>query len=281
MSPLPNAMEHPEAPQVSIVLATLNERTSIEPLLTTLFDLDLPPLEVVVVDDGSVDGTRDYVRAAALTDPRIRLLCHDGCQTLTTAQLQGIRAARGKYVIIMDADLQHPPSVVPKIVRALQGGKCLVVASRYAPTGEVGERTRYRALLSKGAESMARFTLTAARDITDPISGFFGCERELALPMNPSTRGYKLLLFLLVLSEGKGVGEIGYQFGPRSGGSTKIAHGTAFLRMFTAELMAAKQLELWKRSPRSRATRVRPRSLDSPSVTGSSSSGDPYRAWGH
>jgi dolichol-phosphate mannosyltransferase len=250
--------EDRDSPVLSIVLATLNERANIAPLLGQLLALDLPLLEIIVVDDGSVDGTREYVQAVSQRETRVRLLWHDGPQTLTTAQLQGYLASSGKYVVVMDADLQHPPEIVPGIVRALDSGARLAIASRYVTMGGVEHRSTYRAVLSRGAEAMAKLALPAARGVSDPISGFFGFRAELARPLNPSTRGYKLLLFLLVLSQGNGVREIGYRFRPRTAGSSKIAHDFGFLGGFTAELLTAKRLDVWRKSGRSRSPALPP-----------------------
>jgi len=234
----------------------LNERNNIAPLLERLFALTLPPLEIIVVDDGSVDGTREYLQAIMQHEPRVHLLFHEGRQTLTTAQLQGIRAASGEYVVIMDADLQHPPEIVPEILLDLYRGQTLAIASRYCEGGDVGDRSGYRAVLSRGADLIAKLALPEARGVTDPISGFFGFRRELAHSLNPATRGYKLLLFLLVLSRGKGVKETGYKFRPRTSGSSKITHDFGFLGAFLTELLVAKRLELWFRSSRSRISIV-------------------------
>ena len=78
-------------PEVSVILATFNERENLPPLLERLWAVSLPPVEVIVVDDGSTDGTREFLEAAALREPRLRLIWHDGKQTTLRAQCQGIR----------------------------------------------------------------------------------------------------------------------------------------------------------------------------------------------
>lgn len=274
MSFEPRSPEGQESPVVSVVLATLNERVNIAPLLAELFALDLPPLEIIVVDDGSVDGTREYVQSVMYHDRRVRLICHEGRQTLITAQLQGIQTALGRFIVIMDADLQHPPEIVPLIVRALQSGETLVIASRYDGGGGVGKRSAYRAVLSRGAEAMARVALPSARLVTDPLSGFFGFRRELARPLDSATHGFKLLLFLLVMSQGKGIKEIGYQFRPRIAGSSKITHNLNFLRTFSTELIMAKRLDLWRKSGRSGGSIVPAASPSEAGVRRVSLSGD-------
>jgi dolichol-phosphate mannosyltransferase len=237
-------------PTVSIVLATLNERENLPELLPRIVRQPLPPFEVIIVDDGSSDGTREFATEQAHRDPRIRPIFHDGKQTTLRAQCQGIAAARGDYVVIMDADMQHPPEQLPPMVRELERGAGVVVASRYAPGGSPGRRTLLRALLSRGAEAIAKILLPEARRVTDPVSGFFGFRREVFLPLNPRYRGYKLLLFVLAMNRGGRFAEVGFLFEPRTRGSSKVVQrsskGTqrfAFIRVFLAEAVLARRFE--------------------------------------
>jgi dolichol-phosphate mannosyltransferase len=190
----------PSTVHTSIVLATLNERSNLPEVLDRIRRQDLPAIEILVVDDGSVDGTREYVLGLSLADPRVRLLPHDGKQTTLRAQCQGIEAARGERIVVMDADLQHPPELLPKLLGALDSGAALAIASRYAAGGSAGPRTVYRWTMSHGAEWLTRLLLPSARGVRDPVSGFFAFRREIWRPLNPQYRGYKLGIFLLVMS---------------------------------------------------------------------------------
>jgi len=228
-------------PELSIVLATLNERENLPPLLDRIRASQLPQYEVVVVDDGSKDGTREFLESAARTDPRFQLIWHEGKQTTLRAQCQGIAAARGRFIVIMDADLQHPPEVLPAMVRSLEEGAALVVGSRYAPGGSTGPRTGTRALISRGAEWTAKILLPEARALRDPISGLFGFRHAIFRPLPPEWRGYKLLLFLLVMSRGERVAEVGYKFEPRASGSSKLTENSRFIRFFLAEVALARR----------------------------------------
>ncbi len=231
------------APVVSVVLATYNERQNLPELLDRLRRQALPPWEVLVVDDGSTDGTREYALQQAETDPRVRPVFHDGKQTTLGAQCQGILATRGSLVVVMDADLQHPPELLPEMVRALEGGAALVVASRYAGDGSPGPRSPLRAVISRGAEWMAKILLPATRRVTDPVSGYFAFRRAVFRPLDPRYRGYKLLLFLLVMTRGGDVREVGFRFEPRASGASKVAQGLAFVRVFLVEVILARRLE--------------------------------------
>ncbi len=228
---------------LSIVLATLNERENLPAVLAEIRQQPLPPFEAIVVDDGSTDGTREWLRTEAVTDPRIRPIFHEGKQTTLRAQGQGIRASVGRWVVVMDADRQHPASVLPSMLAELRAGASLVVASRYVPGGTPGSRTFGRAILSRGAEWTAKLVLRDARGVSDPVSGFFAFRRDVFEPLDPEDRGYKLLLFLLVMAHGRPIREVPFRFEPRAEGASKVTSSSAFLRVFLAEVAQAKRLE--------------------------------------
>jgi dolichol-phosphate mannosyltransferase len=230
-------------PVVSIVLATLNERQNLPEVVQRIERQGLPPYEILVVDDGSTDGTREYLRELRAHDPRIRLFFHEGKQTTLRAQCQAIDVAEGSYVVVMDADRQHPPETLPALLRGLESGASLVIASRYAPGGTAGPRTLSRRAVSRGAEWMAKLFLKPAREVTDPVSGYFAFRREIWLPLDPLYRGYKLLLFVLVMAEGRRISDVGFRFEPRSGGSSKVTQTPEFLRHFLIEVLLARRLE--------------------------------------
>jgi dolichol-phosphate mannosyltransferase len=240
-------------PELSIVLATLNERQNLPELLERIRGQRLPSYEIIVIDDGSTDGTREFLSAAAAGDSRIRLLFHEGKQTTLRAQCQGIEEALGTFVVVMDADLQHPPELFGPMLKQLDGGAAVVIASRYAPGGSAGPRTAFRWSVSRGAEWLAKLLLAPARHIRDPVSGFFAFRREIWAPLDPLYRGYKLLVFVLVMAEGRRVAEVGYQFTPRTEGSSKVTQGFAFVRIFVIELLLARRLRVTLRGRDSRA----------------------------
>jgi dolichol-phosphate mannosyltransferase len=229
-------------PRLSIVLGTLNEHENLPVLLEQIARQRLPPFEVIVVDDGSTDGTREFLRTAAAQSPWLHPIFHDGQQTLTPAQCQGIAEARGEYVLIMDADLQHPPDSIPTMVAELEAGGDLVVATRYGRGGSVGRRSIFRAALSRGAEAVVRAFVPAARRVSDPVSGFFAFRRAIFRPLDARYRGYKLILFLLVSCRARRVVEVPYRFRARKNGSSKIIQDLEFVRTFLREVHRARRL---------------------------------------
>jgi Glycosyl transferase family 2 len=244
-------------PKVSIVLATLNERDNLPELLDRIFRQPLPPYEVIVVDDGSTDGTREFVSDLSARENVLRTIFHEGKQTTLRAQCQGIEAARGELVIVMDSDLQHPPERIPAMLRELEGGAGVVVASRYAPGGSPGVRTLFRAAISRGAETIAKLALREARHISDPVSGFFGFRREIVRGLDSRYRGYKLLLFVLVLNRDRPFAEVGFHFEPRTRGVSKVTQTFEFIRVFLAETVLARRLEQGIRADPMAANRFR------------------------
>jgi len=239
----PNRAPAGVSPGVSIILATLNERENLPSVLERLWKVSLPPFEVVVIDDGSTDGTREYLTEAARSEPRLRLVWHEGKQTTLRAQCQGIALARGEFIVVMDADLQHPPEILPALVDALRGGASLAVGSRYAAGGTPGPRTVARAAISRGAEWTAKLFLSEARRLTDPVSGLFAFRREIFRPLEREWRGYKLLLFVLAMTRGSRIAEVGFRFEPRSSGASKVTQNSRFIRFFLTEIVLAKRLE--------------------------------------
>lgn len=232
----------PPSPALSIVLATLNEARNLPQVVDRIRAQPLPPFEIIIVDDGSTDGTRDYIVGSAKDDPRIVYLFHEGKQTTLRAQCQGISAAKGRLIVILDADLQHPPEILPAMVDRLTGGADLVVASRYARGGSAGPRTFVRWALSVGAEWIAKLRLPPARRVSDPVSGCFAFRREVWVPLDPQYRGYKLLLFVLAMAQRGPIEEVGYRFEPRAEGTSKVTQSWAFIRMFLREVRLARRL---------------------------------------
>src|SRR5262249_38109348 len=123
---------------LSVVAPVLNEQDSVRELHRRLTEA-LQPLgsyEIVIVDDGSSDGTWELLRALAGADSRLRLLRlsrNFGHQVAMTA---GLDAARGDAVVLMDGDLQDPPEVIPELVARWREGFDVVYAVRSARPGE-------------------------------------------------------------------------------------------------------------------------------------------------
>lgn len=213
---------------LSIVVPTYNEAENIQQLLSEI-NASLQEewaYEVIVVDDGSPDGTAGVVRRAAATDPSLRLVERPQKLGLGSAVAAGFACAKGDYWLMMDADLSHRPQDLPRMFAALADAD-IVVGSRYvAGGGTVGWPWRRR-FMSRVSGLVARLLVgVPARDAT---SGFAAFRREVVEPLMPTLRlaGFKLLLELLAAAPHARVTEVPITFVERQRGRSKLGYGEA------------------------------------------------------
>jgi dolichol-phosphate mannosyltransferase len=190
------------APVVSLVVPTRNEVNNVQPLVDRVTAaLAATTFEICFVDD-SDDATGDLLLDLASSNPSVRALLRQGADRkggLSTAVVAGLHMARGRYVCVMDADLQHPPELIPLLLAEAERGADLVIASRYAPGGShEGLGTPLRRLVSREATFVARMLFKEARQSSDPLSGYFLCRRALIDGIEFRPVGFKILLELLV-----------------------------------------------------------------------------------
>jgi len=212
-------------PQLCIVVPTFNERDNITALFGKL-DAVLAeiPFEVIFVDDNSPDLTWNVVRDLARTDPRVRCVRRIGRRGLSGACIEGILASSAPFVAVMDADLQHDETQLPKMLSLLQGDDAdLVIGSRYVSGGSTGNFGSTRASGSRFATTLAKRVLQI--DVADPMSGFFMIRRDRFEQIAPSlsTQGFKILMDLIATAEGGlRIVEVPYTFGARLHGESKL-----------------------------------------------------------
>jgi len=228
-------------PQLSVIVPTFNERDNVTTLFRRLEKTLLGiPFEVVFVDDNSPDATWQVVRALAAEDRRVRCIRRIGRRGLSGACIEGILASSAPYVAVIDADLQHDETQLPKMLGLLQGAEFdLIVGSRYIEGGSSASFDRKRAGASHVATEVAKHVLRVS--IADPMSGFFMMRRDRfeALAPQLSTQGFKILLDVVASAQGKlRVKEVPYTFGSRLHGESKLDSLVAldFLGLVLAKL---------------------------------------------
>ncbi len=219
---------HDLGERISIVLPTLNERDALVEFWPRLEGSLSSPLgqrvtEVVFVDDGSVDGTRELFKEFATSLPGVvvRSILRDRPMGSANAELVGIQAASNPLVIKIDSDGQHPPEIIPKLIEASDGGTDLVVASRYT-TGGGNDWAPIRGIISRSAKFIAQVLVPGARKVRDPISGYFLVRRTNADGLDPNLAQYKLLLYLLATNRIQTTCEVPFGMRERSVGQSKI-----------------------------------------------------------
>jgi dolichol-phosphate mannosyltransferase len=237
-------------PSLSIVVPTRNERDNIPRLVERLHAaLTGTTYELVFVDD-STDGTDEVLADIARRDPRVQVHHRDGVRGLGTAVLAGFALSRGQRLGVMDADLQHPPDLIPRMVEALDAeGADLVVASRYLPGAARPGLTPFRKAVSQVMRWTAWALLRAARRSTDPMAGCFIVQRAVIDGVHLRPVGFKILLEILVRGRYDRITEVPYVFEHRHAGVTKanVRQGIDVLRHM-AVLTADSPVDsrLWK-----------------------------------
>lgn len=217
--------------QLSVVVPTFNERDNIETLVTRL-DAALGNVawEVIFVDDNSPDGTADVVRARARTDPRVRCIRRVGRRGLAGACIEGMLASSAPHAAVIDGDLQHDETQLPKMLGLLESAAAdLVIGSRYVAGGSADSFNQQRLGVSMAATALAQRVLRVT--IADPMSGFFMVRRDRFEQLAPqlSTQGFKILLDLVATARGDlRIVEIPYTFGSRLHGESKLDSMVAF-----------------------------------------------------
>jgi dolichol-phosphate mannosyltransferase len=218
---------------VTVVVPTFNEGGNVRELVRQLA-VAMPTCEVLFVDDSTDDTPRVIEDVAATSEVTVRLIARGrkGLGGLAGAVAEGITAARGKYVVVMDGDLQHPPALVPELVALARHGD-MSVASRYCGDGDAsGLSGHYRRLVSSGSTALARglFPRRVGHKCTDPMTGFF-CVRRNAIDLHRlRPRGFKILLEVLATHDLR-VAETPFVFGVREEGESKASwkNGLDFL----------------------------------------------------
>jgi len=210
---------------ISLIIPTLNEVENIAPLLARIGRCEPGLDQIIFVDDGSTDGTRECIRSFA-SSASIQLLERDAPELgLAGAVIAGARGALGNLLVVMDADLSHPPERIADLLDPLFEGRAdMVIGSRYVEGGTTPGWPVWRKVLSRVAAGMA-YPLTG---VHDSMCGFFAMPKDLLLELGPSATGFKIA-FEAIVHGGKNlrVVEVPIVFRDRARGISKMSFGVA------------------------------------------------------
>jgi dolichol-phosphate mannosyltransferase len=213
-----------QLPRLALVIPALCEAGNLKVLLERI-RRSLDPLgihyEVIIVDDDSRDGTDTIVTEIGRKDSRVRLLTRIGVRGLAGAVIYGWQRTDAEILGVMDADLQHPPELLPELWRELEAGADVVIGSRYAPDGGRPSWNRFRHLISQLAIWMTLPLQRPGIRVKDPMSGFFLLRRTCIQDISLQPQGFKILLEILVRGKVGSATEIPFVFGTRQAGSSK------------------------------------------------------------
>ncbi|MBU1148724.1 polyprenol monophosphomannose synthase [Patescibacteria group bacterium] len=223
-----------------IVLPTYNEKNNIREIISQIFDLSIPDLNILVVDDNSPDGTGQLVDQLRQTEPRIHVLHRAKKEGLGPAYLAGFAYALEQgadYIMEMDSDGSHHPKYIPAMREAAKSFD-LVLGSRYVKGGGVSNWAWSRRLISKFGNYYARLILNSP--IKDMTGGFKCFNRRVLEELdlaNVESLGYNFQIELTykALKKGFTIKEIPIVFTERKGGTSKFNPGIvleSFVKVF-------------------------------------------------
>ncbi len=212
--------------EVSVIIPTYKERENLPHVAKRVADAlngHFDRWELVISDDDSKDGTAEACAELAKAHP-LTLLTRTADRGLSPAVLDGIKASTGKHIVVMDADLSHPPEMIPDMVEKLRSGEAdFVIGSRYVEGG----RTERRWPLMRRLNSwVATLLVRPLVSIRDPMSGFFAFDRA-RLPAEGTLApiGYKIGLEILVKGGFDRPAEVPIFFADRVRGESKLGLG--------------------------------------------------------
>ena len=214
-----------EAVELTIVAPCFNERANVGPLVERLSAaLQGVEWEIIFVDDDSPDGTSDEIRGVAQSDRRVRVLQRIGRRGLSSAVIEGLLASSAPYLAVIDADMQHDETILPRMLAAMKSERLdIVIGSRFTDGGSVGNFEKRRQSMSNLATWASRLVLK--QDVKDPMSGFFLVTRAAfdESVRRLSGQGFKILLDLFASAPRPlRFREVGYTFRERTAGETKL-----------------------------------------------------------
>lgn len=215
----------------ALVVPTLNEAGNIERLLKevqAVLDWSGQRYEIIVVDDGSSDGTSDIVSKYAEQDPRIQLLTRRNQRGLAGAVIHGWNHSDADLLGVIDADLQHPPRLLPELLAAVADGNDIAIASRYAAKDGVRGWNPLRVAISRASTWATVPLQRKGVRVKDPMSGYFIVRRDAIDGIAFETKGFKLLLEILVRARIGSAREVPFHFGRRHAGKSKAGATVAF-----------------------------------------------------
>ena len=227
---------------ITIIIPTLNEAENIDLLLERILRIRQAShldFDILFVDSASTDGTCDLVLAWQGKAP-VRLLSLDVDMGLAGAVMSGARYTDARYILVMDADLSHPPELIPQMLQPLlDGTHDMVIGSRYIEGGSLPDWPFLRRMASRIATLPALLFCT----VKDPLAGFFAVERRRLSDLSDSVPGFKIgLAILAYYRQELRVTEIPIEFRDRDYGQSKMNYrvALAYLKQLVALCYKAK-----------------------------------------
>ncbi|MDD4601103.1 MAG: glycosyltransferase family 2 protein [Negativicutes bacterium] len=208
---------------LSIVIPTYNEKVNVGKItdkIRSVLAAEDYSYEILFMDDSS-DDTPTVLKQLTRQYHEICYIHRNNERGLASAVVEGFNQSKGDYIIVMDADLQHPPELIPLIMKRLTRAD-IVIPSRFIEGGSDGGLNWLRKLISWTARSIGRLSIKRLRPISDCTSGYFGLKRQVLTAADLNPIGWKILMEVLVKGNYESVHEIPYSFVARDAGQSKM-----------------------------------------------------------
>lgn len=209
---------------VTIVIPTYNEKDNLLTLVAKIQQVlrDHPwSYEILFVDD-SRDDTPSLLERLSHEEPQVRYIHREKERGLASAVVRGFQESTGHSIVVMDADLQHPPELIPLIIKRLAQAD-IVIPSRFIEGGSDGGLNAFRKFVSWAARVIGQVALKRLRNISDCTSGYFGLNRSVIVGADLDPIGWKILIEVLVKGRFRAIHEIPYSFVLRNAGESKMS----------------------------------------------------------
>lgn len=208
--------------QLSVVVPTYNESKNINVLYERVNSaLTGISYELIFVDD-SRDDTPKVIGQLCEKHDNVVMKHRENEKGLATAVLCGFSMAKGEYIAVMDADLQHPPEILRAMYAVVSAGYDFCIPSRFIPGGGDGGLNMWRKFVSWTARYMGKILLSSLRKVSDPTSGLFMFKRETIREADLQPIGWKIMVEVLAMSDFSTICEIPYVFCERNAGESKL-----------------------------------------------------------
>src|SRR3990172_11535091 len=220
--------------RISIIVPTYNERETIMSFLekvTSQISKDNFDAGIIVVDDGSPDGTAELIKDFGKLHPNVSLLNRRQKKGLASACIYGFNHTESPIIGVMDSDFSHAPDALPYLLNPLLYNLCdITVGSRYINGGRILNWPLRRHITSRTACYLGSL-LTTIKDVT---SGFFFFKREVIRGKDLDPIGFKICLEILVKGDYQTILEVPYTFSDRVTGKSKM--GTKEMLLYLQHL---------------------------------------------
>ena len=207
---------------LTVIIPTYKEESNIRNIITevdAVFKRNNLKGEILVIDDNSPDGTISIVNEIKKTTPNVNLIVRLADRGLSQSVVKGFVHASSDILVVIDADLSHPPSLIPAMYTGIMEGNDIVIGSRYMEGGGIRKWPIKRHIISLGATFLGRLLFP---DVLDPVSGFFAVRKSVVAKAPLKPHGYKILLEVLGKGTWEKDKEIPFEFVDRKIGSSKL-----------------------------------------------------------